>query len=243
MESRSRELIGNRLALAGAVLYFMEWIVIVVAPSLPTDKLGHDPAAIAAAYTDHPARTALLAGWLSFVLLGRILFCVGVRNALRDSGRPSALADWAVAVMTVSVTIEVVDYALVASAAWLAQAHGAIGAIVALDAAGTLLFHIVIAPVGIAVVACSAAMLMSGLFRRWLCVLGMIAGPLLVAGGVVGASAQGSSGGFHDLGAALEGPPVGIWWLWTIATALVLFRAAPRRAKSTQPAPSPAIAR
>jgi hypothetical protein len=229
MNSSGMELKGNRLVLAGAVLYFMEWVVIPIAPSLPTDKLGRGPAAIAAAYVGHPGRTALLAGWLSFVLLGRILFCVGLRNALRDSGRALALADWAVAVMTVSVTIEVIDYAIVASAAWLAHARGSAGAIVALDTAGSVVFHMVIAPIGISVFACSAAMFASGLFRRWLCVLGLAIGQLLVVAGVLGAAAAGSAGLLHNVGGALEGPPVAIWWLWMIATAAVLFRAAPPR--------------
>ena len=229
MESRRSDLVGNRLALTGAVLYFMEWVVIVIAPSLPTDKLGHGQAAIAAAYAGHPARTALLAGWLSFVLLGRILFCVGLRNALRDSGRPSSLADWAIGVMAVSVGIEVIDYGLVASAAWLAHANASVGAIVALDTAGSTLFHLVVAPIGVSVFACSVAMLVSGLFRRWLCVLGLVVAPLIVAAGVVGGAAQGSTGALHHVGAALEGPPIGVWWIWMIATGVMLFRAAPRR--------------
>jgi len=65
MASRRGQLVGNRLALLGTVLYFMEWVVIPFAPSLPTDRLGHDPAATVAAYADHPGTTALLAGWLS----------------------------------------------------------------------------------------------------------------------------------------------------------------------------------
>jgi hypothetical protein len=220
-------------------LYFMEWLVIPFAPSLPTDKFGKAPAAIASAYASHPGRTALLAGWLSFVLVGRILFCVGLRNALRDSGRLSTLADWAIGVMTVSVAIEVIDYALVATGGWVANAHGTVGAIVALDTAGSVLFHMVIAPVGVSVVACSAAMLASGLFRRWLSVGGLAAGALLAIAGIVGASAAGSSGGFHDLGSFLEGPPLVLWWLWMIATAVLLFRAAPPSVRDAAPSARP----
>src|SRR2546423_11758239 len=95
MASRREQLVGNRLALAGTVVYFMEWVVIPFAPSLPTDKLGKDPSAIVAAYGHHPARTAFLAGWLSFVLLGRILFSAGLRSAFRASLRELAWADWA----------------------------------------------------------------------------------------------------------------------------------------------------
>jgi hypothetical protein len=229
MASRRDQLVGNRLALAGTVLYFTEWVVIPFAPSLPTDRLGHDPAATVAAYADHPGTTALLAGWLSFVLLGRIAFCAGLRNAFRASPRELALADWAFGAMVVSVAIEVLCYALVATGGWLADAGSGAGTIVALDAAGTVLFYLVFAPVGLSVAAGSLAMLISGLFPRWIVWLGLVAGPLVLAGGVVGASAAGSTGGFHDVGAALGGLPLVGFWVWIIATSVVLFRHAPRQ--------------
>jgi hypothetical protein len=238
MSSSDPKLTGNRLVLAGVVLYFMEWLVIAVAPSLPTDELGHEPAAIAAAYAEHPGRTAFLAGWLSVVLLGRIVFCIGVRSALRESGRPSMLADVAVAAMAVSVTTEVIDYALVASGGWLAHAHGSASAIVALDTAGTMVFQMVFAPIGFAIVAAAAAMLASGPFRRWLCGLGLVGGSLLVAGGVVGAAARGSGGTLHGVGSALTGTPVALCWVWLLATGVVLFRAAPRRMVRAAAAPA-----
>jgi len=84
---------------------------------------------------------AFAAGWLSFVLLGRILFAIGLRDAFRDTRRELPLATFAVAAMAVSVAIEVIDYALVTSGAWLAHAHGAASAIVALDTAGTILYR------------------------------------------------------------------------------------------------------
>lgn len=79
-------------------------------------------------------------------------------------------------------------------------------------------------------------MLMSGLFPRWIVWLGLVAGPLVLAGGVVGASAAGSTGGFHDIGAALNGLPVAGFWVWIIATSVVLFRHAPRGGAREQPA-------
>jgi hypothetical protein len=238
MASRRDQLVGNRLALVGAVLYFMEWVVIPFAPSLPTDKLGNDSASIVAAYAEHPARTALLAGWLSFVLLGRVAFLAGLRNAFRGSPRELTLADWAFGAMAVSVAIEVTSYALVAAGGWLAHAHLAAGPILALDAAGSVLFFMVVGTMGVSVLAGSLAMQMSGFFAKWLSWLGLVAGALLICGGVVGASALGSTGGFHDFGGALTGVPVPVFWIWMIATSVVLFRHTPAGRRDAHPSAS-----
>jgi len=233
MASSQGKLVGNRLALAGAVLYLLEWVVIPFAPSLPTDRLGDDPAATIAEYADHPGATALLAGWLSFVLLGRVAFAAGLRDAFRTSPRSLALADLAFGAMIVSVAIEVTCYATVAAAAWLADAGSSAGTIVTLDAAGSVLFLMVFAPIGLSMLAGSAAMLMSGLFPRWIGWLGVIAGGLVICGGILGAAAAGSTGGFHDLGEQLRGLPTLGFWIWIIATSVVLFRSArPRQERA-----------
>ena len=216
-------LVGNRLALAGAVLYFGEWIGIAIAPSLPTDKLGVDPASIVAAYTESPAKTAFLAGWLSFVTLGRIAFCVGLRDAFRLSPRSLRLADFAIGAMVVSVVHEVIGYGLVATGGWLADAGTAPAAVVALDAANTTLFPLIIVPLGAAVFTGSLAMLLSGLFARWLGWFGLVVGALLV----VGPSKPAPRGierrrSRHRLHAD---PPL---LIWILATGAVLFRATPR---------------
>lgn len=224
MTTTTSRLVGNRLALVGALIYFMEWIGIVIAPSLPTDKLGVGKASIVAAYAQHPAKTAFLAGWLSVVILGRIAFCVGLRDAFRPSPRSLRLADLAIGAMIVSVTIEIVGYGLVATGAWLADAGAAPGAIVALDAADTTIFPLVLAPLGASVFCGALAMLLSGLFARWLAWLGLVAGGLLVLGGVELSAATGSSGLLHDIGVK----PIPLVWIWLLATGVVLFRATPR---------------
>ena len=94
----------------------------MIAPSLPTDKLGVGPASIVAAYTESRSKAAFLAGWLSVVILGRIAFCAGIRDAFRLSPRSLRLADFAVGAMVVSVSIEVISYGFVATGAWLAKA-------------------------------------------------------------------------------------------------------------------------
>lgn len=228
MTTTTSRLVGNRLALAGAVLYFGEWIGIAIAPSLPTEKLSVDSASIVAAYAENLAKTAFLAGWLSFVILGRVAFCVGLRDAFRLSPRSLRLADFAIGAMIVSVTIEVISYGFVATGAWLAKAGAAPSSIVALDTAGSMFFYLIVAPIGVAVFAGSLAMLLSSLFPRWLAWLGLVAGALLVAGGIESSAAAGSSGGLHDLGLM----PIPLFWIWIIVTGVILFRATPRRERA-----------
>jgi hypothetical protein len=207
MGSKAR-LVGSRLALVGALLYVSEWLVIPFSVDLPTDDLGDDASVIAAAYAGHGTELAFLAGWLSFALLGRIVFVAALRSAFRDSPRETTLVDTAVAAMAVSVAIEIVQLGLVATAGWLAEANADAGAIVALDGAGTVLFGLVLAPIGASVLASSMAMLLSGLFARWRAILGVVAGALVVAGGSVSTTGAGDTGTVHDLADPLTGPPV-----------------------------------
>ena len=145
-------------------------------------------------------KLAFIAGFLSFALLGRIVFVAALRSAFRDSPRELILLDVAVAAMAVSVAIEILQLGLVATAGWLAEAGADSETIVGLDAAGTVLFGLVLAPIGASVLASSLAMLLSGLFARWLAWLGVVAGALVIAGGVVSTAGGGDTGTVHDLG-------------------------------------------
>ena len=217
---------GTRLALAGALLYLTEWLVIPFVVDFPTDDLGEDATAIAAAYAGHGTELAFLAAWLSFALLGRVVFVTALRGTFRDSPRELTLLDIAVAAMAVSVAVEILQLGLVATAAWLAEAGADSSAIVALDGAGTMLFGLILAPIGASVLACSLAMLRSGLFARWLCWLGVVAGALVIAGGIVSTTGAGDTGTVADLADPLTGPPVALFWIWMLATSAVLFRRA-----------------
>jgi ethanolamine utilization microcompartment shell protein EutS len=226
VETRAR-LFGTRLALLGALLYLSEWLVIPFVADLPTDDLGDDASAIAAEYAGHGTELAFLAGWLSFALLGRILFVAALRSAFRESAGARILLDVAVAAMAVSVAVEIVQLGLVATAGWLAEAGADPSAIAGLDAAATVLFGLVLAPVGASVLAGSVAMVASGLFPRWVGWLGVIAGALVVVGGVVSTTGAGDSGTVADLADPLTGPPVALFWIWMLATSIVLFRNVP----------------
>src|SRR6266550_4787878 len=227
MESSRGQLIGNRIALIGTVMYFLEWVAIVTIPSVPTDKLGRDPTAIVAAY-GHPKAIGVAAGWFSVVLFGRVIFTIGLRDAFRGLRRERLFANIAVAAMALSVAIEVISFGITAAAAWIADAGGNQSAAVTLDAASEVLFELVFGPIGISVIAGAIAMILSRLFPRWLGWVGVIGGSLLIAGGILGVGGLGASGTFHDVAGAFSSIPVPIVWIWMIATSIILFRATPR---------------
>ncbi len=228
MESTRGQLVGNRIALVGAVVYFLEWVAIVMIPSVPTDKLGRDPGAIVAAY-DHPQAIGVAAGWFSVVLFGRVIFALGLRDAFRGLRRERLFANVAVAAMALSVAIEVISFGMTAAAAWVADAGSDQSAVVTLDAVSEVVFELVFGPIGVAVLAGSIAMILSRLFPRWLGWLGVLGGSLLVIGGILDVGGLGASGTFHDVAGAFSSIPVPIVWIWMIVTSVVLFRATPRR--------------
>jgi Domain of unknown function (DUF4386) len=217
---------GTRVALLGAVLYLSEWLVIPFVPDVPTDTLGDATAeGIAAAYDGHGTQLAFLAGYLAVALLGRVVFVAALRSVLTGV-RERLWAEIALAVMTIGVAIEIVQLGLVAAAGWLAEAGAAPEAILAFDAAGTVLFTLIVATTGAAVVSASLAMVISRQFPRWIAWLGLVAGALVTFGGIVGTTGAGDTGTLHDLADPLTGPPVAAFWLWMLATSVVLFRRA-----------------
>jgi len=229
MESGRGRLVGNRVALVGAAMYFLEWVGILAIPSVPTEKLGRDPTAIVAAYSD-PKTIGVAAGWFSVVLFGRVIFTIGLRDAFRGLRRERLFANIAVAAMGLSVAIEVISFGITAAAAWVADAGGNQSAVVALDAASEVVFNLVFGPLAVSVLAGSIAMILSRLFPRWIGWVGILGGSLLLVGGIIGVGGLGARGTFHDVaGAFMVGVP--IFWVWMIATSVVLFRATPHDAK------------
>jgi hypothetical protein len=232
LRGHTRPLIGNRLALIGAIIYLLEWVAILGfgAGTAPSGDPGTSAEAIVSQYRQHALATSLAAGWFSLVLLGRILFMAGVRDGLRRSGYRTALADFAVVAMAVSVVLEIAVYSIAAGAAHAAVNGSDQSTIVALDAAANWLDLNIQAPLGASVLAASLAMLRSRAFPAWLCWLGMVAGAFGCVGGVLIGAA------FHQGGALYQATNLSTtvavvgFWLWMLITGFLLFRAAGRQA-------------
>jgi hypothetical protein len=218
-------LVGNRWTLVGAILYLLEWVAIAGFHPGNTPTSFLKPAAVVAEYASHAGGVAAAASWYSLVLLGRILFTIGIRDSLKRSGADTLLADFAVAAMAVSVILEIASYALAGAAAQLAHNGGDPSAIVGVDAAGSWVNLMIFAPLGVAVLAAAGGQLRSHLFPAWLSwlgvasglvgvVLGLVAGPAFAAG-------PGPFGNVQILSFATLG-----FWVWMLATGILLFRRA-----------------
>jgi len=205
-------LVGNRLVLAGSVLYLLEWVAIIAANI--DAPLGADVSAghVTSSYSGSTTSWGWAAGWFSVVLLGRVLLVVGIRSALADSGRPQRIMDFAVVAMAASVILEVATYAVTAGSAWYLDGGGSADVVRGLDAAAFLLNNMIFGPLGVAILCSAGAMWWSGLFPRVLCGIGLVAG---VGGVLVGvaASAPAATGTAAALGIAV--PLFWIWMLWT----------------------------
>jgi hypothetical protein len=221
---RRDELVGNRLALLGAIVYLLEWAVIIPVaapgPFPPATNLD----AMIGAYADEAAGQAVFAGWFSLVLLGRIAFAVGVRDPLRRSRRELPLVDFAVGAMIVSVILEIASYAVAAAAASLADNGAEPAAVAALNGAAFWLNLVIFTPLGVFVAMSSLAMLRSGLFPSWLSWLGLVSGTVALVGGVVSAAALETS--FSGIGDALTSIGVLGFWVWMLGTGILLYRRA-----------------
>jgi len=88
LRNQGRALTGNRLTLAGAIIYLLEWVGIIGfnTGNVPAAQ-GAKAADVVAQYMQHGTGVELLAGWLSLVLLGRILFVAGIREGLASQAQ------------------------------------------------------------------------------------------------------------------------------------------------------------
>ena len=218
--------VGNRLVLAGSVLYLLEWVAIAVAHV--DAPLGADVSAthVASAYSGSAETWGWAAGWFSIVLLGRVLIMTGLRATLTESGRPQRIMDFAVAVMAVSVAIEITTYAVVAGGAWYLDNGGSVAAVRGMDAAMFGLGKMVFGTAGVSVICAAAAMWASGLFSRVLCTIGLVGGVGMAVSALAFAAPK--FNGFNDTlssGALL-------FWIWMLWAGVVCWRAAPRKEAS-----------
>jgi hypothetical protein len=219
--SRPSGTAGNRLVLAGAVLYLLEWVAIVAAGvgvPLGANASAHE---VMTAYAGHPDALGWAAGWFSVVLLGRVLLMVGLRSALARSGRSPALMDVAVAAMAVSVALEIAVYGVAAGASWSLTNGGSLATTRTLDAVAFQLNWMLYGPLGVSVLCAAVAMWRSTSFSRVLAGLGLLAGAAFTAVGLALVAPR-LAGGAEALSSAAA-----LLWIWMLWTGVVTWRARP----------------
>jgi hypothetical protein len=223
---------GNRLVLAGAMLYLLEWVAIIAAGvSIPVGAAAssHD---VIAGYAGHADALGWSAGWFCVVEIGRILVMVGLRAALPESRRLRPLLDIAVIAMAVSVAVEIVVYAVAAGAAWSLDNGGSADVVRALDAVSYQLNETIYGPLGVAMLCAGWVMWKSGAFNRALALLALVAGALFTLLGLAFVAPR-FSGVSQGLGAGAI-----LMWIWMVWTGVVLWRARPRAGSTSAEDPS-----
>ena len=242
---------GNRWALAGAIMYLLEWVAIIgvlgavtgiqgagaggaAGVQIPTPS-GTKAADIFSGYTAaNAAATALSAGWYGLVLPGRILLIAGIRQALRRSWGNSALADLAVAAMALSVLLEIASYWVAAGVGQAATSGADQSAVVTGHAIASMLNVGIFSPLGLSTLAISVVMWQSRVFPWWLCLLGGLSGAAMCVGGLTAGFYSG--GQFQQVANNAQFGVLG-FWVWMLVTGVILFRAA------SQPRPKGSAAR
>ena len=220
---------GNRLALAGAVLYLLEWVAIVGAGGIDVLRQpGTAPGKLLEAYAGHSDAFSWASGWFGVVLLGRVLFAIGVRRGMHRDSRNDALAEFGVLAMLAGVVFEVSAYAVVMGAAIVADHHGTAATVAALDAVGLALDNLVWGATGVAILALSWVMLRADTFPRVLSAIGLVAGILLTLDGLAFNAPQ--FFGLHD---ALTSAAA-LFWIWMIWSGVLLWNRAPRALPDTE---------
>jgi len=219
-------LIGNRMVLAGAVMYLMEWVAIIGAHVDAPYPPGTASETVLRGYIGHEDAFGWAAGFWSVVLLGRVLIVIGLNRGLAASRRPHPLSAFAVAAMALSVGIEVVTYSLMAGAAVVANHGGSAEIVQALDSESWALNGLIFGPLGISVLAASWAMLRSGLFSKILCAFG------LTGGAMCALFAAAFAGPFAPAADALQAG-VPLFWIWMLWSGVVMWRRSPQQTAAT----------
>lgn len=224
-------LAGNRLVLAGAVLYLLEWVAIVAAGvGVPVGAVAgtHD---LAAGYVHHADALGWAAGWFGVVLLGRVVLMAGMRSALHRPDRTDAWMDIAVVTMVVSVVLEVIVYVVTAGAAWSLAHGGSLATTGSLDAVAFTMNRTIYGPMGVSLICAAVAMARSARFPVVLTGLAGLAGVAFVVLGL-GFVAPRFAGAADALSAAAL--PLWVWMLWT---GVIVWRAAPSSNRDAVAAP------
>ena len=124
--------------------------------------------------------------------------------------------------MAIGVVLEVAGEALAAGAA---AVGGHSDAVLALDRGAWYLQSAILAPTGVAVLLAATAMWRSGLFSRWLCGVGLVAGAGVFASGLLTAPGQ------SDLQDTLT-TFVLLFWVWSLWAGVGCCAVGPRGRES-----------
>jgi hypothetical protein len=220
---------GNRLALVGAIWYLLEIPILFPFVSATAPSVART-ADFVAYYSAQKTNLLIGAAGASVVLLGRIAFSAGARASLQRSAGVRALADLALGAMVVSVVFEVAMTALYAAAGRMAAGGGGPAGIVALHYAADTVGFAVFPAIALAMAVTSLAQVISGQFPRWLGWPGLVVGVFGIASSAfLSAIGQNVVGGSSPLGSWMFG-----FWIWMVATGVVLFRRTSGR-HSSQP--------
>jgi hypothetical protein len=215
--------VGNRLALAGAIWYLLEIPLVFpfVSGTLPPPV---KTAELIAYYSAHKSNLMIGVAVGSVVWLGRIAFFAGARASLHRTAGVRALADLGLGVMVLSVVMEVGGAALTAAAGQMAAGGGDAAGIVALDYASAALASVAIQATAVAIAATSLAQVISRQFPPWLGWLGLASGVLGIASSLFMTATALDPQRAPYLTLWILG-----WWIWMVATGVVLFRRTPGR--------------
>lgn len=217
MAPGARTLVGNRLALIGAIWYLLEWVAIAAFARVAPPPPGR-AADVASYYASQATNLTIASGLFALVEIGRIAFVAGVRVSLRQTPHIRGLLDLSLGAMALSVALELGQYSLAAAAGQMAAGGGERVGVISLAYASASIGLAVRPAIAVAVEAASLAQVLSGQFPRWISILGTIAG----AYGILTSTYQAVGGGPF--------PGLGLWipamWIWMVATGVVLFRQA-----------------
>src|SRR4051812_23235742 len=214
---------GNWLALVGTVLYFLEWVAIIGAGGIDVlREPGTSQNTILNAYAGHSNAYAWASGWFGVVLLGRVLFAIGVRRALRAKDQSDALAEFGVLAMLAGVVFEASAYAVAMGAGIVADHHGSAGTVAALDAVGLSLDNLVWGATGLAMLVLAWVMVRSTSFPKLLGGIGVVGGTVLVVDGIFFNAPE-----FFGLHEGLTNAAL-LLWIWMIWSSVLILNRRPR---------------
>src|SRR3954471_10549164 len=215
---------GNWFAAVGTVVYFLEWVAITGAGGISVlFEPGTAQSTVFHAYAGHSNAYAWASGWSCVVLLGRVVFAIGVRRSLPRDDTSDALAELGVLAMLAGAIFEISSYAVVMAAAVVADNAGSRSTVVALDSVAMSLNNLLWGATGVSVLVLSWAMVRTTAFPKLLSILGLVAGAVLVVD-ALGLNAP----EFFGLHQGLTIVAL-LMWIWMIWSSILIVNRRPRR--------------